>query len=485
MLPRFLNFFGLLTFSASLVLSPGLWSEELRLPELGNDARLVVDTHQEQQLGCALLRRLRSQPTWSEDPIISEYLRRLGQKLLNKAPASAFPFRLLALNHPQINAFAFFGGHIVVHTGLISATTSESELAAVVAHEMAHLTQGHLPRIIAANQKLMPVTAAQVLGALALGALAGTDAGAHAVTAVMAGHVQQMLNFTREHEQEADRIGIQLLAKANFDPSGLPSVFSRLNNETRYHDKLPDYLLTHPLFESRIADAVHRAEHYSYRQSANSLDFNLIKAYLEVTQEPKSLKLIGQIHERIQKGQYADKTAALYGYAIALSKHRRHEEALKILQQLVKTEPHSWLLRLAYGKELYAAKQTSLALKELAHLYELYPTNHPIVCTYLKTLLKEGQFREAANLLKKLAPFDEDIFLPRLRAETYAKNGHIAESHLWQAEWYALQNNFQEAIIQLEFALDKTTNDTALKEKISERLYKMKELQKEDRAMSF
>lgn len=215
-------------------------------------------------------------------------------------PYNNLHIKFFAINDASINAFAFFGGHIAVHSGLILVSDNESELAGVMAHELAHISQQHLLRQIVDSKRLMPVTLAQSLLAIALGV-------PELIIPAMAGHTQQMLNYSRMHEQEADRLGLQILAKANFDPHGLPNILQRMESTLRYHNKPPEYLLTHPLSESRIADTQSRANMLDYKRQPSSNMFHLIKARLEVQNA-------SNLHHFIQEAEHAKKILDKYKY---------------------------------------------------------------------------------------------------------------------------------------------------------------------------
>ena len=245
-----------------------------QLPDLGNDNRTVLSIKEEKLIGEAWLQKLRAVKLVCEDPIINSYLSSLGYKLVVHADIKHFNFKFFAIEDYTINAFAFFGGNVGVHKGLILATQNEQELAGAIAHEIAHIAQEHLLRSIVKNRQSMPITLA---GALASALLGAPDL----AIPILATHTQRVINFTRKHEQEADNVGMQLLANAGFDPQGMITLFKRMNQQEQYNISIPEYLRTHPIFENRISEAQQRANQFHYCQHSSNFNYYLIKARIE------------------------------------------------------------------------------------------------------------------------------------------------------------------------------------------------------------
>ncbi|MDH3872013.1 MAG: M48 family metalloprotease, partial [Gammaproteobacteria bacterium] len=252
------------------------------LPSIGDSSGSVISPEQEQQLGAAFMRQLRSSGIILEDLEITNYIESLGQRLTVNSEDPARRFTFFVVNEPSINAFAGPGGYIGIHTGLILASESESELAGVLAHEIAHVTQRHLARAYEASERLSLPTMAAMLAAI-LVASQHSEAGQAAMAAVSAGGMQYQIDFTRANEKEADRVGIQTLALAGLDPFGMPRFFERLQKNSRlYGSRPPEFLSTHPVTTDRIAEATSRAERHTASKQGDSLDFQLVRAKLRV-----------------------------------------------------------------------------------------------------------------------------------------------------------------------------------------------------------
>lgn len=227
------------------------------LPELGDVSQATITPRQEKQLGYQIMRQIRADPSFLDDPEITSYLNNLGRRLVSTSnetqPGQSFEF--FALQDPTINAFALPGGFMGFNSGLIIAAQSESELAGVMAHEIAHVTQKHLARMIAGQQHLGLISTIAGLAIAILASRSNPHAGQAAIVASQAAAIQSRLNFTRKHEKEADRIGFNILHRAGFDPHGMSAFFERLQLAGRYRENgAPSYLRTHPLTYERIAD---------------------------------------------------------------------------------------------------------------------------------------------------------------------------------------------------------------------------------------
>ena len=261
---------------------------KLDLPEMGDSSGTIFTPMQEQELGEAFFRSLHSETQVNKDPEVSEYIQTLGQKLAANSDNPAQPFHFFVVDNPEINAFAGPGGYIGVNAGLILVSEEESELASVLGHEIAHVTQRHLYQALQASGRIQMISFAAMLAAMLIGSRMGgsggyqsqpyctsrnegcqrsTNAGQGLAMAAMGAGTQAMINFTRDNEAEADNIGMQILSRSEFDPRSMPTFFERMQQSTRFAGHgTPEFLLTHPVTVSRIADTRSRAEKFAYRQ---------------------------------------------------------------------------------------------------------------------------------------------------------------------------------------------------------------------------
>jgi len=278
-------------FLAAAALVPVLApAAEVNLPELGSPADAILSKADEAQIGRAIMHSIRGSGQLVEDPLITEYVNEIGHRVAAYANDGDHKFTFFVVNDPSINAFALPGGFIGVHTGLLEATRSEDELAGVLAHEIAHVTQRHIARAVHANQRQSLLSTAIMLGAIVAGAAgAGGDVMQGAIAVAQGTQAQAQINFTRSNEYEADRIGIAALADAGFDPQGMASFFeviSRNSGSGEY--RLPDFLNTHPVSSDRIAEARGRAREYPSANTSDSKNYGIARARLLVSKQETS-----------------------------------------------------------------------------------------------------------------------------------------------------------------------------------------------------
>jgi beta-barrel assembly-enhancing protease len=337
---------ALATLLLTLLVAPAP-AGNLDLPDLGDPSGGALSPQEEALLGKAFMRRLRATSRVMEDPLWNGYLQELGSGLTAHSDQAAGAFTFFLVRDPEVNAFAGPAGHIGIHTGLVLATESEAELASVLAHEIAHVTQNHLRRAFDDAGRLSLPAAAAILAGIVLGAMADNpQVGAAAVAGVQAGLIQHQINFTRDNEQEADRIGIQILADSAYDPTAMPVFFGRLGKSNRLYDsgRIPEFLRTHPITENRIADSHARAEGYPYRQTPDSLEYHLLRATLELGRQQNSAAAVATFRDTLREGRYRNEEAQRYGYVLALLQARRFDQAEQELDRLLRGNP----LQVAY-----------------------------------------------------------------------------------------------------------------------------------------
>ncbi|MDU3076266.1 MAG: M48 family metalloprotease, partial [Mixta calida] len=247
------------------------------LPDIGTTAGGTLSINQELQMGDFYVRQLRASAPLINDPLLNQYINQLGMRLVAHADSVRTPFHFYLIRNDEINAFAFFGGNVVLHSALFRTSDNESQLASVIAHEISHVTQRHLARAMEDQQRNAPLTWVGALGSILL-AMANPQAGMAGLAGTLAGTQQGIISFTQNNEQEADRIGIQVLQRAGFDPQAMPTFLQKLADQSRFASKPPEILLTHPLPDSRLADARNRAEQMRPVVVQSSQDYYMAKA---------------------------------------------------------------------------------------------------------------------------------------------------------------------------------------------------------------
>ncbi len=420
------------------------------LPELGSPVSAAITLEQEGLLGDLTMRQIRGQQQLLTDPLLEHYLTTLGQRLLLHAESLRHPLQFHWLNSNTLNAFALFGGHVVLHTSLLQATDCEGELAAVLAHEIAHVTQRHLARLVEVQQRTKPIAWASALGAAML-ILANPTAGLAALTTTVGGVQQQILAYTQAHEQEADRIGIALLIRAGFDPRAMASFLEKLLISARHATQLPEILLTHPFPQSRLADVRNRLQQQTIpRIVTASPEYALAKIRWQHLYAPK---LTGS-QNGWQSSSVASEIAStqwqplLQGYRQALEHYcqGQFEQGSRRLQPLLAHYSEDlWLIDLMTDLDL-AQRHYSVAIQRLQQALNTHP-NHPVLLLNLASAyLKQGNSRAAVSLLQPYCQRDPQSSVGwRLLTQAYAARGLVAEEQAAQAEWLALHGAFEPA----------------------------------------
>ena len=429
--------------------------DPIRLPDLGSPSDQYLTPAEEIRLGQAFMQNIKESQKVVDDPVIAEYIQDLGNKLLKRSEAAAQPFNFFVIEDPVINAFAGPGGHIGVFSGLILATQSESELASVIAHEIAHVTQKHLLRAFDAANQMSGKTAALILAAILVGVTTSSpDAGIAVASGVQAGALQEQINFTRSNEQEADNVGMQILAESDFDPRAMPVFFERLTHASRlYESGVPEILRTHPVTTNRIADSLSRAEDYPYKQFTGNIRYYLVREALRVKTFSTPDKAIKYFRSGLEEGRHLNKEAFEYGYALALAAGHQDRKAREVITELLKQRPEQTEYILAQAQILQHSGEQTKALDSLAMANQLMPDNYPIAVAYVEDLLDSDKANEAKQVVSKirsLRPNDARLF--RLLSRCEEQMGNTAQSHRSLAEAYVAEGQLEAAVQQLEIA---------------------------------
>lgn len=422
------------------------------LPDLGDISQSTLAPIQERRLGESIMREIRSDPSYLEDSEVHEYLNSIGYRLAANSPDSRQDFEFFPINDNAINAFALPGGFIGIHTGLILAAQTESELASAMAHEISHVTQHHLARMIAGQKNSFYTTIAALAVAILAARSNGQVANA-AIATAQASSIQSQLNFTRENEQEADRIGFQTLVKSGFDPRAMATFFERLQRANRVSEtNAPSYLRTHPVTFERIADAQNRAQNLPYKQVPDSLEFQLIRAKLRANQDSAKDALVF-FESNLAEKKYSSEIAQRYGLAATLARLKNDARADKEMALLkTKAPPNAIIETLA--AQIKARINPATAVESYRTALKAFPDHRALIYDYISTLLQNRQYAEALKFTgDKLATLPNDGRLYEFQAKASALLGKRFLQHQAQAEYYVRSGRLAAAIEQLQFAV--------------------------------
>lgn len=443
------------------VSSVSVAQDHSRLPQMGTTGAGFMSVERERLIGDYYMRQVRAQAPIIADPTLDSYLAELGNSLVRHADSVRYPFNFFWINNPEINAFAFFGGYVGVHTGLIQEARNESELAAVLGHEIAHVTQRHIVRRMQEQQRSMPMTIAGLVGSILLG-MANAEAGAAGLYATMGMSQQSQINYTRLYEQEADRIGMGVLANAGYDPAGAPNFFGRLAEKYRYVSKPPEMLMTHPLPESRIADTRARAESMQRRNVAPSLDFHLAKARVDARYTRSSTE--SELQALSNSTDPFARQYGLYALAIRALDDGNAERAAEHLAPLLAQAPRNRFYLDVQTDILLQQQRYDEALNLLRDAYQRSPNEPVVTLNFANAAIEAGEISLAIDLLRHfLLENNHHILALDLLTNAYERSANRAAMYETRAEALALRGNFKLAIDQLHTAHNHTNNDVTLK----------------------
>jgi len=465
---------------ALLVLAvPGVCAQGL--PDLGDVAQADFTPLQERRLGESIMRQIRADRDYYDEAEATDFINNLGNRLASRSTDSRQEFEFFLIRDPQINAFALPGGFIGVNTGLLLAAQAESEAAGVLAHEIAHVTQRHIARMLMQQQQTSIASLAALAAALLL-SRANTQAAEAAIAFGQAGAIQSQLNFTRDNEREADRVGLQILDQAGFDPRGMASFFERMQRATRvYEGGAPSYLRTHPLTFERIADMQNRTESLGYRQVPDSLEFQLIRAKLRAQLDTPH-DAIAFFEQSLAERKFLSEAASRYGLVASLVRARQFTRAraeLEALRQL--TPPNPIVATLACHLEV-EARGPERALPCFREALKSYPSYRALVYAYANALLESNRPTEALRLVEaRLQLITDDYRLYLLQARGYAGLNRRLAQHRAQAEAYFRMGNLGAAMEQLRIGLKVSDGDFYQVSSAEARLKQLRKLDEEIR----
>ncbi|MEP0202272.1 MAG: M48 family metalloprotease [Halioglobus sp.] len=447
-------------------------TEDLKLPKLGESSTSMFSAEYEHQIGRSWLRMFRSQAPTVDDPLLFSYLEDLIFRLVTHSQLEDRRIELVVVDNASINAFAVPGGIIGIHNGLLLYAQTEDELATVLAHEIAHLSQRHFSRRVEFQKNQQPLNMAGLLAGLILMATAGGDVGLAALTASQAAAQDSALRYSRSNEAEADRVGMTTMLDAGMDPHAAPAMFERMMQASRYtsSNRIPEFLRTHPLSENRIADTRNRARQYPKRPPQMSLNYQLMRARVVNQLADTPEEAVTRFRNELE-GNPRSEEAAHYGLVIALTNAGRADEAGLELDTIWSKNPGRLEYVIADAEIDLVKNRPERAINTLTKQLELYPNNHPLTMTYARALMRNQQAHVAEEVLvaqSKIKPKDPALWY--LLAEVQGLSGNIIELHQSRAEYFILNGNLGQAEKQLTYAQKLTENDYLSSAKINQRL---------------
>ncbi len=434
-------------------LSPIGWAQDL--PSLGGQIGGGLTPAQEVQIGERFLKQARQKLTFVKDPKVLDYVRAMGNRITVQTSFRPYPFHFYVLEDASLNAFAVPGGHIFLHSGLVKATDSAAELAGVLAHEVAHITQRHMARQVAAGRQTQVSSLLLVMA----GILAGVGGQGEAAEGLIAGAgaygQQEMLAYSRSYEREADRLGLRYLAQAGFDPQGLVDFLKKLQRWSELQGQAPPpFLSTHPLTGNRIADVQNRAQDLPQngKTPLGGETFGRVRVRLEVLTSDSPSQTYQDFKERVAKDP---DNAAVARYGLALSAHRtgRTEDAVTLMERLVENAPGTITFRSTLANLYLDTGQTREAIAEYKAALDHRPGSPELRKQLGQALLASGKAEEARQVLLELTrDFPRRSSAHRALARAYAHLDLPIQAHRAEAKARWLEGERAAAVEQLELA---------------------------------
>ncbi|WP_018415503.1 M48 family metalloprotease [Teredinibacter turnerae] len=474
------SFRALVATCVGLCFAQQTLAADLQLPQLGENSAGLISPKQEFELGQKWLRIYRSQVPTTSDPFIQVYVENMVRKLAAYSELKDRRLDILVIENPTLNAFAVPGGIIGVNTGILKFADTEEQMSSVIAHELAHLSQRHYARQVEKQQNSSTTYLAAFLASILLGVAAGTDAGIAAISATQAAALDSQLRFSRQMEQEADRLGMETLVRSGMDPYAMAGMFENMLRATRFQRRPPEFLLSHPVTESRVTEARLRAQQYPSKPPLPVEEYDLIKARAYLLHE-KNHQTAVNMFESEMRGTQFDRVAARYGLVLALTRNGETERATREIAPLLAQEKDNVYFQIAKA-DIYAESGDFAAARKVleANLKKL-PNSHPLNTRYAEVLMMSGDYQTCKDVLRahvQRRPKDDYIWY--LTAEVEGLAGNIYEVHVARAEYFKLNGLYDKAEIQLTNAMRLTSSKSPqARARLEEQLREVREMRRE------
>lgn len=467
----------------SILLLPVAKANEL--PDLGDVSATVLSPLQEQMIASEIMRDVMSSSQVLQDVEVNDYIQNLGYRLVASGPDKRQHFNFFVVRDNTINAFAMPGGVVGVHTGLILAANNESELAGVMGHEIGHVVQHHLARMMA-QQKQDYLLNLATLGLALLASRSNAELGSGAMVAASASALQKQLDYTREHEREADRVGLQILDKAGFDPRAMADFFNTMLKSSRFVEgSAPSFLRTHPLTTERITDMKNRIDSMPYRQVPDSQEFQYVRAKLRAAQGSAE-QAASYFRETIREHRFTNEVAEQYGLALALMRNNDWAGVEKQLTWLrANAASHPYIETLA-ADLLVAQRRPQEAAAQYVQALHQFPNHRALIYGYVEHFLAMGEPDKALQLInEKQSAFPDDPYFYELKSRAYTAQGKDLLRHQAQGEAYYRRYNLEAALEQMDLASKANDGDFYQQSIVEARLNQLRKMIEEPRKEGF
>ena len=441
---------------------------EISVPDIGTAGIMGLTIQKEEQIGDFFMRTARSRLPIINDPVLDEYVNSVGNKLLMNASNVQFPFEFFIVNNQNLNASAFLGGKVQINTGLFMYSDTEDEFASVLAHEISHVTQRHIARFIENEVRNSNTSLASMIGAIALSVI-NPAVGMAALSTSLGLTTQSRINFTRDNEEEADRIGISLLSRAGFNPEGTLDMFRKLLNMQGNINPAFSLLIDHPLSEFRMADAANRIASLPKKANSTNPDFFMAKARIDVRYKKNDFN---DLKQSLEHDQSLNRIYKNYALALTCFELKQYKEAQNYLNNLgANLQNNLFVVDLLTDIDL-SAHNYQQAINRLASLHKRMPRNQAVTVNLANAYIEGNQANNAISLLRNYLRQDTHYPLAYdLLTKAYLKRNDRCNALQSQGELLALSANYNRAIGAYNEALNICNNELTqeiIKARVSE-----------------
>ena len=435
--------------------APCFLSAQPALPSLGDRISGTVSIEQEYAMGQQFLSNIRRGAPTISDPLLNAYLESVTYKLASRSQLQDHRLSFIIIDSEALNAFAAPGGIIGVNTGLFLNAQSEAEFASVMAHEIAHVSQRHFARGIDEAQAARIPGMAALLASVIIMATSDTSHGTAAVAAAQGRAIENQLRFSRSNETEADRVGQDVMFSAGFDPDGMSTLFERLLAINRFGRQPPEFLLSHPLTESRVSGSRGRASRYPRQQYRANLEYQIVRARVVGHYATNKADLVLE-YERLFEYSTSEFTRDTNRYALAIAyyENRQFAKASATLEPLLEKDPNRISYVVTLAEILTEQNEPGQAIEFLQRHLAINPGNNALTTAYVDALIEARSYTTASEIMERHSlSRPNDLQLWFKLAETQGQAGNISQVHQARAEYFRLLRDYQRARQQLRSAL--------------------------------
>jgi predicted Zn-dependent protease len=455
--PRSVPFKCIITAIACAALSAPLsFSATNDLPELGDSTSGFVSQTQEHELGRIWLRQLRAQTLTINDPLIISFIEELIFRLAPHSEVRDYRFEFVVIDQGELNAFAVPGGIIGINLGIFLHADDEDEVSSILAHELAHLSQRHFARQIENTERQAPVAIATLLASILLIASDNADAGFAGLVSSQAASIQSRLAYSRDWEREADRTGMKTLVNSGLDPHAMPSMFQHMLAGNRYNERPPEFLLTHPVTDTRVSDAANRAQGFPIKKRTRSFNFLIIQQRAKIRYLIPAADQFAYFDKALKATtNVKEKDSYRYSKTWIQFEARDYQSALESLSSISKGNQDQPAVAILMSQVLNQLEQTDKAIAFLQDAYQLRPDNYPLAISLAKIMSRNGQAKEAlADIQRWSERRETDPIIWNQLADTASKADNLLLAYRAKSEYFFLNGQKNKAVKQLQFAVD-------------------------------